>query len=325
MHWASVLTTLLLTVTTTCGRKPRNAEELSRCVRMAEPLVYNPDFVFPLTSVEIQGVCRMWGAFVDCIRDYTTHFLTPDQLDAFGAAIEPSMQSIHELCAENQAFRTAYLEYAPCMKKVYISSNHCGDHYKYLADLVQGNAASNELMCCAHHKFRQCVLSTTPRECGRSVQGSTDKRTREQRAISATQFVTSMLDRALGFLLQQCTNYKPTEEQCPGFELSNALDSPSEHVTRAASSSPQSTSSTVSVSSTTLHFPLDSRGSRLEPDPSSPPVRTYTNYNRDMVDNSLDDPRPQQFRGTSTACVATSSLRTLLTAMLVQVVRAMTR
>ena len=51
------------------------------------------------------SIGRMWGAFVDCVRSYTNHFLTPDQLDAFGEAIEPSMQSIHQLCAEDALYR----------------------------------------------------------------------------------------------------------------------------------------------------------------------------------------------------------------------------
>jgi len=41
----------------------------------------------------------------------------------------------------------AYLAYAPCMKTMYISPQHCGTHYEYLADLVKGNTASPDLMC----------------------------------------------------------------------------------------------------------------------------------------------------------------------------------
>ncbi|XP_018015295.1 uncharacterized protein LOC108672177 [Hyalella azteca] len=316
-YWTPVLAVLVIAASLASGRQPRNAQELSRCVKMAEPLVYNPEFVFPLSNVEIQGVCRMWSAFVDCIRDYTTHFLNPDQLEAFGAAIEPSMQSIHELCAENQVYRTAYLEYAPCMKKMYISSDHCGDHYKYLADLVQGNAANQDLMCCAHHKFRQCVLSETPRECGRTVStgDAADARSREQRAISATQFVTSMLDRALGFLLQQCTSYKPTEEQCPGFEVKNSLDATPAPVTRDATPArkptPASASSpilTISEASTPLTNTYDSRVSRREPDDHlhGTHYHTHTNYHRDLHGNDLN-PRPQQFKSISSACGKSSS------------------
>ena len=41
----------------------------------------------------------------------------------------------------------AYLSYAPCMKRVYTGRELCGQHYQYLADLVQGAAAPHHMLC----------------------------------------------------------------------------------------------------------------------------------------------------------------------------------
>ena len=53
-----VYRTRLIVSGSTTARKARNVEELTRCVRMAEPLVNNPEYVLPLTKQEIQNVCR---------------------------------------------------------------------------------------------------------------------------------------------------------------------------------------------------------------------------------------------------------------------------
>ncbi|XP_042239446.1 protein zntD-like, partial [Homarus americanus] len=185
------------------ARDPRGLDQLTRCIKMAEPLVKNPDNIFPLTIPDIDRVCKLWDDFVYCVKDYTVNYLSSTQRQDFNSAIESSLKSVNQLCVEDPEYRRSYLENAPCLKRVSINTTICGGYYSYLADLVQGNQATDAQMCCAHHKFRECLLDKTPMECDADGRGST------------SQFMRSMLDRALGFLLQKCKNFVPNARDCP--------------------------------------------------------------------------------------------------------------
>ena len=39
-------------------RNERSVVELTKCVRMAEPLIHDPDYIFPLSTKEIKNVCE---------------------------------------------------------------------------------------------------------------------------------------------------------------------------------------------------------------------------------------------------------------------------
>ncbi|XP_069156152.1 uncharacterized protein [Procambarus clarkii] len=187
------------------ARDPRGLDQLTRCIKMAEPLVKNPDNIFPLTIRDIERVCKLWDDLTYCVRDYTINYLSPTQREEFNQAIESSIKSANMLCVEDPEYRTSYVENAPCLKRVSVNTSLCGGQYNYLADLVQGFQATDAQMCCAHHKFRECVLDRTPVEC--------DDPSNLQ--VSASVFMRSMLDRALGFLLQKCQNFVPNARDCP--------------------------------------------------------------------------------------------------------------
>ncbi|CAL4096146.1 unnamed protein product [Meganyctiphanes norvegica] len=189
------------------SRPKRNAEALERCIRMADPLVQNSEYIFPLTTQDIRDVCKMWDGFVTCIRNYTSTYLTSAQQANFEAAIDPSLQSIMLLCREDPNYQKAYLAFAPCMKRIAMDSQYCGNHYHYLADIVKGQGIKDTQMCCANHKFRECFLGKS-HECDQEVGSVLGQNT-------ASEFMRSMLDRALSFLLQQCTNYVPNTRDCP--------------------------------------------------------------------------------------------------------------
>lgn len=202
--WSSFATLLLLPGLVVAS-DPRGIEELTRCIKMAEPLVKDPENIFPLNNRDIERVCKLWDNFVRCVEDYTLHFLSSTQRQELNAAIESSVKSVNQLCVEDPEYRRSYIENAPCLKRVSMNRTLCGGQYDYLADLVQGLQATDAQMCCAHHKFRECVLDKTPRECDR---GNPHQNT-------ASNFMRSMLDRALGFLLQKCKNFVPNARDCP--------------------------------------------------------------------------------------------------------------
>ncbi|KAK7077915.1 hypothetical protein SK128_014774 [Halocaridina rubra] len=93
------------------------------------------------------------------------------------------------------------MAYAPCMKRVSVEGTHCGNQYRYLADLVQGGSTVDGKLCCAHRKFRECVLDTTAVECdtGGVLLGAGN---------TPSQFMKDMLDQTMAFLLQRCTEHK---------------------------------------------------------------------------------------------------------------------
>ncbi|KAK7027929.1 hypothetical protein SK128_005212 [Halocaridina rubra] len=205
---------LVLSVTAgiTTAMDQRGMEHLTRCVKMAEPLVQNPEYIFPLTDLDIRGVCRMWDGFVECVHDYTKTYLTLLQQHEFNRAIQSSIDSIHQLCAGEPDYRRSYIAYAPCLKRVSVEDGFCGGQYRYLADLVQGTTSTDAQLCCAHHKFRDCVLDKTPVECDREGVASGT-------SIAASLFMRDMLNRALGFLLQKCRNFVPNARDCPKTNL----------------------------------------------------------------------------------------------------------
>nr|XP_027229069.1 uncharacterized protein LOC113820883 [Penaeus vannamei] len=204
-------TTVVFTVGLAQGRDRLDVEALKKCVQMAEPLVQNPDYIFPLNIDEIRGVCRMWDSFVLCVKNYTANYLTFQQREEFELAIASSIESIRQLCDGDPEYKRLYLAYAPCMKKVSNDNEYCGGQYRYLADLVQGSQPDDAQLCCAHLKFRECVLDTTPLKCDDVSLSSADK--------TVTQFTREMLDRALGFLLKECKHFVPNNRDCPRSSL----------------------------------------------------------------------------------------------------------
>ncbi|KAL1456231.1 hypothetical protein WDU94_000976 [Cyamophila willieti] len=88
------------------------------------------------------------------------------------------------------------------MKATLVEENRCGRHYKHLVNQVAGEAARPTL-CCSHHRFRECVLDQTRRTC----------------QSDATPYAKQILDKALSFLKDQCSNYIPTEIDCPGADF----------------------------------------------------------------------------------------------------------
>ncbi|XP_065350835.1 uncharacterized protein LOC135946515 isoform X2 [Cloeon dipterum] len=180
-----------------------DSREYQMCISMADPLIRNPKLVFPDTMTDIDEVCRTWGRFVDCVKNYTERCFSPTRRLQFNQAIQRSVDSVHQMCTQTP-YQTEYLSHASCIKMTL--NNDCNVQYRLLADLV-ANASpmtSREDICCAHHKFRECIIRETKQRCDAG------------RAGPASRFAQHILDKALSFLHEDCGNYIPQSGDCAG-------------------------------------------------------------------------------------------------------------
>lgn len=176
-------------------------DEYKRCVTLADPLLQDPHLIYPDNMRDIDHVCRTWGFFVDCVKRYTERCFTETKRKEFSKAVESPVDSVHQMCTV-PLYQEEYLKHASCMKAALVEENRCGRHYRHLVNQVAGEAA-RPTMCCSHHRFRECVLDQTRRSC----------------QPDAAPYAKQILDKALSFLKDQCSNYIPTELDCPGADF----------------------------------------------------------------------------------------------------------
>jgi len=188
-------------------------DTLNSCIKLADPLLEDPRYVFPANTEDINHVCNVlfpktWSEFVSCIKRYTSDCLTADQRADFNRAVGDSINSVHKMCT-NEDYKNDYLLHASCIKEKSTSSVYCGSHYSRLVDQVKGvQPASQRELCCSHGSFKECVIHETA-SC--SNDGTSN-------GMSAQQFARAMLDKSLGFLLKQCQDYVPSPNDCPGYQ-----------------------------------------------------------------------------------------------------------
>jgi len=186
-------------------------ETLNTCIKLADPLLEDPRYVFPAASEDVDHVCNVlfpktWSEFVTCIKQYTSDCLTANQRSDFNRAVGDSINSVHKMCT-NDAYKQDYLQHAECIKEKSTTEVYCGSHYSRLVDMVKGVTPSTQReLCCSHRAFKDCVLHET-RACGGGGQ------------MSAHDFARAMLDKSLGFLLKQCQDYVPSRADCPGYDI----------------------------------------------------------------------------------------------------------
>jgi len=179
-------------------------EALNRCVKMAEPLLHNIDFVFPSRAQDVAIVCRTWNDFINCVRSYTASCLVVNdqrqrQLEN---ALAEAVITVDEMCT-NLRYQADYLRHAPCIKSLATDDAKCKKQFDNLVTQVSAFSISNVQICCGHHAFRECMLAATDRYCRLPSQGN------------AVQFARDMFAKALGFLLKQCHDHVPNAADCP--------------------------------------------------------------------------------------------------------------
>ncbi|XP_054274160.1 uncharacterized protein LOC128993999 [Macrosteles quadrilineatus] len=193
-------------------------QDYQYCVKLADPLLKDPQLIYPDKQQDIDHVCRTWSLFVNCVKDYTEKCFTERRRQEFNKAVESPVDSIHQLCTVPE-YQNEYLKHASCMKATLTKDSHCGRHYRHLAAQVSGDAG-RAAICCSHHRFRECVLDRTRNTCD----------------PQAGPFSRQILDKALSFLKDQCHNYEPTRVDCPGSDFYTPLgrtDGAMDTVTRA--------------------------------------------------------------------------------------------
>lgn len=196
------------------GRLDCRTETLNTCIKLADPLLEDPKYVFPSNNPDVDHVCNVlfpktWSEFVSCIKRYTSDCLTPDQRSDFNRAVGDSINSVHKMCT-NEAYKRDYLEHAECIKEKSTEPDYCGSHYSRLVEMVKGVTPSTQQeLCCSHAAFKTCVVHETRRCPGLSTGAQ----------MTAQDFARAMLDKSLGFLLKQCQDYVPSRSDCPGYDL----------------------------------------------------------------------------------------------------------
>lgn len=197
------------------GRLDCRADSLNSCIRLADPLLEQPRYVFPANTEDMDHVCnvlfpRTWSEFVSCVRQYTQDCLSSEQTADFNRAVGDSINSVHKMCT-NEDYKSDYLRHASCIRERSTGAEFCGSHYSRLVEQVKGSRqATQRDMCCTHSSFKACVMHET-QSCTCPTQQDCAQ------GMSAQGFARAMLDKALGFLLKQCQDYTPTDRDCPNF------------------------------------------------------------------------------------------------------------
>ena len=86
-----------------------------------------------------------------------------------------------------------YFEYAPCIRERISSELYCNGEYDKLIASVEHESNSTDL-CCNHHGFKECLVSQSVSCCGPQC----------GRASEASDYARMFLDKALGFVAQEC-------------------------------------------------------------------------------------------------------------------------
>ncbi|OXU24107.1 hypothetical protein TSAR_010678, partial [Trichomalopsis sarcophagae] len=124
-----------------------SGDKIRKCVAVGEPMMKDPNQIFPDNLNDINIVCRKWSNFVDCIRRYIDKCLSKLGKEQFNSAVEPPISSVHHMCSD-PAYQAEYLQYAGCMKSTVIEAEHCGGQYSVLLEEVSQEPSRKPNLCC---------------------------------------------------------------------------------------------------------------------------------------------------------------------------------
>nr|XP_040574800.1 uncharacterized protein LOC121123737 isoform X2 [Lepeophtheirus salmonis] len=172
---------------------------------MAEPLIKDSQNVFPSTEAEISHVCnnlfpRTWSDFIACVKKYTDNCLNNEEKTDFNRAVGDSINVVHRMCT-NEDYKKDYMTHAHCIRDRATSQEHCGRYYQNLLEKISSATSTPSEICCAHSKFKYCVLKKTEYcQCDSNQKCSPNPIEKSK----ANTFAKATLEKALGFLLKQC-------------------------------------------------------------------------------------------------------------------------
>ncbi|GBM98237.1 hypothetical protein AVEN_116364-1 [Araneus ventricosus] len=138
-------------------------KKLHNCTGMMQPVLNEVRYMFPVTQLEIEGMCKVWSHIMDCVRKYVTDCSSEEQRTKFNEAVSNSIDSVHAICS-SERYRRDYLEYASCFRKVSMES--CGNHFKKMVDSAYNPHSLEIHICCAYRQYEKCVSDPIQRMCG---------------------------------------------------------------------------------------------------------------------------------------------------------------
>ncbi|XP_031783808.1 uncharacterized protein LOC100679652 [Nasonia vitripennis] len=188
-----------------------SGDKIRKCIAVGEPMMKDPNQIFPDNLNDINSVCRKWSNFVDCIRRYIDKCLSKLGKEQFNSAVEPPISSVHHMCSD-PAYQAEYLQYAGCMKSTVVEAEHCGGQYSVLLGEVSREPSRKPNLCCAYHSLRSCVISKTRLRCDANRPDG-----------SAAKFARQVLDKALRISQEQCLNYTHEPGRCSAMTRSSRL------------------------------------------------------------------------------------------------------
>merc|ERR1719187_1810743 len=150
----SVLGFIVLTLhlASSQSRLDCRTDTLNTCIKLADPLLEDPRYVFPSNTEDINHVCNVlfpktWSEFVSCIKRYTSDCLAADQRADFNRAVGDSINSVHKMCT-NLDYKNDYLGHAACIKERSTGEVYCGQQYRDLTALVRGDRSGSQRELC---------------------------------------------------------------------------------------------------------------------------------------------------------------------------------
>merc|ERR1719414_232549 len=187
-------------------------EFLEKCIKMGKAFFDHPENIFPSNSTDINRVCsdvfpKMWSEFIGCTKSFAASCISSSDLSQFNRAVGNSINSVHKMCT-NEDYQKDYLKSANCIKNAAIEETGCKTFYDELLNEITSPSESATL-CCAHSAFKDCLMEET-KSCTCQDESCSDS---EQ----ATTFAKSIVDNAIGFILNRCSKSTQISNACQRF------------------------------------------------------------------------------------------------------------
>eukprot|EP00093_Oithona_nana_P014408 14408.XXX_334637_331793_1 [CDS] Oithona nana genome sequencing. len=187
-------------------------EFLEKCIKMGKAFFDHPENIFPSNSTDINRVCsdvfpKMWSEFIGCTKSFAASCISSSDLSQFNRAVGNSINSVHKMCT-NEDYQKDYLKSAHCIKNAAIEETGCKLFYDELLNEITSPSESATL-CCAHSAFKDCLMEET-KSCKCQEESCSDS---EQ----ATTFARSIVDNAIGFILNRCSKSTQISNACQRF------------------------------------------------------------------------------------------------------------
>ncbi|GFV88019.1 uncharacterized protein TNCV_3241691 [Trichonephila clavipes] len=161
--FVGIMSVFIFALLTPAESKEACEKKLHNCTGMMQPVLNEVRYMFPISQLEIEGMCKVWSHIMDCVRKYVMDCSSEEQRTKFNEAVSNSIDSVHAICS-SERYRRDYLEYASCFRQVSMES--CGHHFKKMVDSAYNPHSLEIHICCAYRQYEKCVSDPIQRLCG---------------------------------------------------------------------------------------------------------------------------------------------------------------